>query len=257
MGVPLLGGRDFQEGDARSVIVSQSLARAFWPWKNPIGQTLALPEGGATIVGVARDVEPLRFGGSENPAAYRMRQPNATHNWMSVRFDSALSAPAVRNAIHQTYPDMMALARPLQSWIDEIAEDLWNVVALIVILGMVATALATSGIYGAVSFAVNQRTRELGIRVALGAQRIDIVREVLIAGGKPVLHGLLAGLWLSVAAAAGLRQSVQGSPLRLDTSNPLLYVAAALLLGLAALIAMIAPAHRGSKSDPLDALRCE
>ena len=139
-----------------------------------------------------------------------------------VRFDNALSAPAVRNAIHQTYPDMMALARPLQGWIDEIAESLWNVVALIVILGMVATALATSGIYGAVSFAVNQRTRELGIRVALGAQRIDIVREVLIAGGKPVLHGLLAGLWLSVAAAAGLRQSVQGSPLRLDTSNPAL-----------------------------------
>ena len=85
-------------------------------------------------------------------------------------------------------------------------------VSLIVILGLVATVLATTGIYGAVSFAVNQRTRELGIRVALGAQRLDIVREVLIAGGKPVLQGLLAGLWLSVATAAGLRQSVQGSP---------------------------------------------
>ena len=110
--------------------------------------------------------------------------------------------------------------------------------------------LATTGIYGAVSFAVNQRTRELGIRVALGAQRLDIVREVLIAGGKPVLHGLLAGLWLSVATAAGLRQSVQGSPLRLDTSNPLLYVAAALLLGIAALLAMIAPAQPGSEIRP-------
>jgi len=98
---------------------------------------------------------------------------------------------------------------------------------------------------------------KLGIRVALGAQRLDIIGEVIKAGGKPVLHGLLAGLWLSVATAAGLRQSVQGSPLRLDTSNPLLYLAAALLLGIAALLAMIAPARRGAKSDPLSALRCE
>jgi putative ABC transport system permease protein len=130
-------------------------------------------------------------------------------------------------------------------------------VALILILGVIATILATTGIYGAVSFAVNQRTRELGIRVALGATRVDIVREVLFAGGKPVLQGLLVGLWLSAAVAAALGRSVKDSPLRLDTANPLLYVAAAALLGSAALIAMIAPARRGAKADPLTALRCE
>jgi ABC-type antimicrobial peptide transport system permease subunit len=117
--------------------------------------------------------------------------------------------------------------------------------------------LATTGIYGAVSFAVNQRTRELGIRVALGAQRGDIVREVLLSGGRPVLQGLLTGLWLSAATAAGLRQSVQGSPLRLDTSNPLLYVLAAVLLGATSIVAMLPAARRGANSDPLDALRCE
>ena len=122
---------------------------------------------------------------------------------------------------------------------------------------MVATILATTGIYGAVSFAVNQRTRELGIRVALGAQRFDIVREIFRAGGKPVLHGLLVGLWLSVATAAGLRQTVKGSLIRLDTTNPCLYVAAALLLGSAAVVAMVGPARRGANSDPLDSLRCE
>jgi hypothetical protein len=63
---------------------------------------------------------------------------------------------------------------------------------------------ATAGIYGAVSFAVNQRTRDLGVRVALGATRIDIIREVVVSGGKPVLQGLIVGLWMSVAAAAGL-----------------------------------------------------
>lgn len=259
MGVKLLGGRDFLRTDRDGVIVSQSLARAFWRWSNPIGQTIALPQGTATVVGVARDVEPLRFGGSENPVLYRVFHGDPEHVFLSARFDSgiAAAAPAVRAAIHQICPDMIAMSRVLQNWIDEIAEDLWNVVALILILGIVATVLAATGIYGAVSFAVNQRMRELGIRVALGARAVDIVREVLVSGGKPVLHGLLVGLWLSAATAAALGESVKGGPLRLDTSNPLLYVAAAALLALAALFAMIAPARRGARSDPLDALRCE
>jgi ABC-type antimicrobial peptide transport system permease subunit len=126
-----------------------------------------------------------------------------------------------------------------------------------VVIGLVATLLVTAGIYGAVSFAVNQRTKQLGIRVALGAQKLDIIREVFLSGGKPVVQGLLAGLWLSVAAAAGLERSFQGSPLRLDTANPLLYCAAALLLTAAAALAMLGPARRAARSDPLDALRCE
>ena len=129
--------------------------------------------------------------------------------------------------------------------------------SLIVVLGMVATVLATIGIYGAVAFAVNQRTRELGIRVALGATRLHIMREVLVAGGKPVAHGLIAGLWLAVPTAAGLRESVKGSPIRLDHSEPLLYGAAALLLAVAATVAMLGPARRGASADPLEALRCE
>jgi predicted permease len=259
MGVPMIGGRDFEETEGGAVIVSQALARLFWPWKNPIGETLAFRDGPATIVGVARDVEPLRLGGSDNPAIYRLRRPDATVNWMAVRFDSGVEtgSAAVRAAIHQTYPEMMPFVRQIQSWIHEVTETLWNVVALIVVLGFVATVLSTVGIYGAVSFAVNQRTRELGIRVALGATRLQIVRSVLASGGKPILHGLIAGLWLSVVTAAGLRQSVEGSPLRLDTTNPLLYAAAAGLLGLAGLIAMVAPARRGAKADPLESLRCE
>ena len=130
-------------------------------------------------------------------------------------------------------------------------------VSLIVLLGLVATVLATTGIYGAVSFAVNQRTRDLGIRLALGATRTDIVREVLVSGGRPVLRGLFIGLWLSVALAGSLRQNMKGTPLRLDSGDPLLYGGAALLLAAAALVAMSGPARRGSRSNPLDALRCD
>jgi putative ABC transport system permease protein len=260
MGIPLLQGRDLDERDRRGVIVSQSLAQALWRRRNPLGRTFTVPDlGEATVIGVARDVEALRIGGSENPAVYVLSRFNAFENTMSVRVNGNTSAAAakLRASLHQAFPDMAILARPLQKWIDDVTESLWNVVALIAILGVVATALATGGIYGAVSFAVNQRTRELGIRMALGAQRLDIVREVLVAGGKPVARGLLLGLWMSVALAAGLRQTVQGSPLRLDTNNPLLYVAAVALLGTAALAAMLPAAHRGAKADPLEALRCE
>ena len=91
----------------------------------------------------------------------------------------------------------------------------------------------------------------------LGATRLHIIRQVLVAGGKPVLHGLIVGLWMSVATAAGLRETVNGPFIRIDASEPLLYAGAALLLGAAAVLAMLGPARRGANSDPLDALRCE
>jgi len=211
------------------------------------------------VVGVVRDVDPLRFGGSENPTLYRPWHLDPVRNVMSVRFDTGAStgASVLRAAIHEMDPSLLVVARLMQTWINHITAELWNVVALIAILGLVATVLATTGIYGAVSFAVSQRTKELAIRVALGAKRSDIIREVLVSGGKPVAQGLLVGLWLSVATASGLRQTVSGSPLRLDTANPLLYSAAALLLAVAAGLAMLTPARRGARADPLTALRCE
>jgi predicted permease len=260
MGIPLMGGREFNETDQSAVVVSQALAIALWRRQNPLGKTLPLPDGTApVVVGMVRDVEPLRFGGSENPVLYRLHRVDPERNFLAVRFDSSpqQGALAVRSALREMDPNLMVIARVLQDWIDQFTEELWNTVSLILVLGVVATILATTGIYGAVSFAVNQRTREWGIRVALGAQRFDIVREIFRAGGKPVLHGLLVGLWLSVATAAGLGQTVKGSLVSLDTTNPLLYVAAALLLASAAATAMVGPARRGANSDPLDSLRAE
>ena len=156
----------------------------------------------------------------------------------------------MRAALREFDPGMFVVARVLESWIHQMTETLWNVVSLIVLLGLIATALATTGIYGAVSFAVNQRTRDLGIRVALGASRLDIVREVFVSGGRPVVRGLFIGLWLSVALAASLRQNMSGTPLRLDSSDPLLYGGAVLLLAAAATLAMTGPARPGVEIRP-------
>jgi len=184
---------------------------------------------------------------------------DAHNNFMSVRFDVGASrgGPVVRAALHASDPDVFVVARQLQGWIDQVTTVLWNVVALIVILGLLATVLAGAGIYGAVSFAVGQQMHDLGIRVALGARRFDIIREVFVSAGKPVTRGLLQGLWMAVAAAANLRHNMANSPIRLDTTNPILYLGAALVLGVAAGLAMIGPARRGSRCDPLVALRCD
>ena len=117
-----------------------------------------------------------------------MRGAHPDRNFLAVRFDGDAKAGRLRRARRaaRIRPRMFVIARVMQGWIDQVTEVLWNVVSLIVVLGVVATALATTGIYGAVSFAVNQRTRDLGIRVALGATRFDIVREVFVTGGRPV-----------------------------------------------------------------------
>jgi putative ABC transport system permease protein len=259
LGVPIVRGREFRDGDFPAVVVSRLLARTFWPREDPIGRSLTVNGMNATIVGVAQDVDPVRFGGSENPPLYAMRLARSGGNVLAVRFDGDANrgAQAVRSAIREVDPDMFVMARVLESWIEQVTEVLWNVVSLIVVLGVVATVLAAAGIYGAVSFAVNQQMRDLGIRLALGATRFDIVRAVLGLGGRPVVRGLFFGLWLSVALAASLRQNMRGTPLRLDSSDPLLYGGAAVLLAIAALLAMVGPARRGSKCDPLEALRCD
>ena len=259
LGVPIVRGREFRDGDFPAVVVSRLLARTFWPREDPIGKSLLVNGLSATVVGVAQDVDPVRFGGSENPPLYVMRLARPASNTLAVRFDGDANrgAQAVRAAIREADPDALVMARALQQWIDQVTEVLWNFVSLIMVLGVVATVLAAAGIYGAVSFTVNQQMRDLGIRLALGASRFDIVRAVFALGGRPVLRGIFFGLWLSVALAASLRQNTSGTPLRLDSSDPLLYGGAASLLAVAALLAMAAPARRGSRCDPLEALRCE
>lgn len=142
-------------------------------------------------------------------------------------------------------------------WVEQFTEELWNIVAMIVILGLLAVLLSLAGIYAVVSFAVARRAKDLAIRAALGAGRLEIALEVFASRGRPVVKGLLTGLWISTAVTAALRQMFQGSPVRLDVANPLLYGGVAALLAAAAILAMAGPARRGAATDPLDALRCD
>jgi hypothetical protein len=259
MGIPLVAGREFAPSESNAAIVSETLARLFWHWASPLGRQLKLADGTAlTVVGIARDIDP-RFGGMNSPPLYRSLAVSATQNVAAIRFDPRLTrpVPSVRTAIREIEPGMPMMIRIMQNLIDQMTAEIWDFVGLILLLGILATILSAAGIYGSVSFAVNQSAHEFGIRAALGARRLDIVRSVYSSGGRPVVHGLLVGVWLSVATAAALNKTLDTGLLRVDNSDPLLYIAAIVLLGVPAMAAILFPAQRAANSDPMQALRCD
>jgi predicted lysophospholipase L1 biosynthesis ABC-type transport system permease subunit len=238
-------------------VASESLARTVWPGQDPLGKRLLLTSGQyLDISGVARDVpNPL----SDSPVAYLPEDPNTGATNLLVRCvgDPRAAGRAIQAAVRAANPDFLVTARPLQTWIDDQEGVFLRIGSFVWTIGAVAWALAIVGIYGMVSFEVSRRTREIGIRAALGAKRLDILREVLVSAGKPVAAGLVAGLWLSLAAGAILKHEVLDAPAGIDAGSAVAYLGTTVLLALAAVAAISISARRGSHVDPMEALRHE
>jgi putative ABC transport system permease protein len=161
-------------------------------------------------------------------------------------------------SFRELMPQSGAETWTIQSRIDLFVASFWRLELLVGLLGALAVALAAIGIYGVVSFSVSQRTKELGIRLALGAHRQDIYGAVLKTGARPIVMGLLIGLLLAWAMASALARSIlQNAPIKLAPLDPLTFAGAAALLAGVALAAMIGPARRATRVDPMLALREE
>ncbi len=171
--------------------------------------------------------------------------------------DAATMQLAVRNVIREMDREMLPRIGTLQSLMDNFAASFWKLAEMVLFLGAVAIVLAVTGIYGVVAFSVSRRTREMGIRMALGATRTDIVLSVIASGVRPILFGLLAGMLLALAGAEALAKVLRATPIGLDVRDPVAYVAVSLLLVLTALAAMFGPALRAARQDPSGALRQE
>ncbi len=268
LGIPIVRGRAPREGDspcgreACSVIVSEELAQRFWPGADPIGKELRNPRGYRyEVVGVARDVATQSVGRPDDPMIYLPWFPNDGPIYYSplVRFtgDGAAMAHAVTGAIRAMSPELSIEARTIQSWMDEHLEMFRKLETLTALLGAMAVALAVMGIYGVVSFAISQRAKEIGIRIALGASKRDIYGAVLGAGARPIASGLLLGLSLALAGASALARGLQNAPFAMNTHDPFAFTAAAALLAAVALAAMLGPARLATLVDPIQALREE
>jgi putative ABC transport system permease protein len=259
MGIPVLRGRDAVDSDAEVLLVSQETARLYWGDGDPIGRRAALPFSKTVlrqVVGVVGDVKQRSLTEGPTPTAYYYtREPSGRATFV-VRTSvppAALAQPVVA-AIRAIDPEQPVVdTRTMVQVLDEkLAPQRFSALLLGLFAG-VALLLAAVGIYSVLSYIVRGRSREIGVRAALGAQRADILRLVVVEGMWPVLAGIVAGTLASVASAKVMRTLVFG----VSASDPLTLAAVAATLTVVALMASLIPAYRALRLDPVNVLRAE
>ena len=263
LGISLLAGRDFNEQDLLDhpnvVIISKAGAKTVFGDENPIGKTLLVTSGSVPveIVGVVSDVRSAQLNRHNDMEFYR---PIAQENFpfLSIGVRSSLPPDTITRSVQTALQGIdpgLALIQP-QPFSDVLAQVLGQAKLMMVLLGVfagVALLLATIGIYGAVAYSVEQRTGEIGVRMALGAQTMDILRLIVRQGMKPVAFGLGIG----IAAALAIGRLIKSQLFETSAYNPLLLGATIAVLGLAALLACLFPARRATLVNPVEALRAE
>ena len=250
--IPIVAGTTFRAPGAGpdSMVVDESLARACWGDRNPIGQTVNILGRPHEVVGVVRDAQLQRIG-LVQPTYYAPFVPdgNLVSGPAFVLVPSQLAAAAAATVRRL---DSRAAAEPIPLG-EQVERSLGtgaNIARIAGALGVLALVLATVGVYGVISYSVERRRREIGVRMALGAGPRDIVAIVLRSNGTAVVVGLVVGLVLAGAASQLLRSRLYGlSPL-----DPPAYLAVLGLLAVAALAASVLPARRAARTDSVTAL---
>ncbi len=263
MGIPIVQGRDFKGQDSESspgvVIVNEELARRYFSGQNAVGKRLRLGSESPylEIVGVARTAKYRNLREQPLPFIYiPLAQEYQTGMTLIVRTasDPALLIPALRNEIRALNKDVPIFA--VQTMTEHIGAQLAAdrmIAVLLSIFGGAALLLAAIGIYGVMGYSVARRTHEIGVRIALGAERRDIFRLVLGQGLMLILIGAGLGLGLALALTRVLQSLLFG----VSATDPLTFSVIVLLLIAVALVACYLPARRATKVDPLVALRYE
>ncbi|HTM25997.1 MAG TPA: ABC transporter permease [Vicinamibacterales bacterium] len=263
IGIPLVRGRDFTRGDTaespKVVIVNETMAKQFWKGEEPIGKRFKFfgDKDYTTVIGVAKD---SKYNGvAEDPQNFiyqPLGQNYTAQGTLHVRSagDAASLANAVRAAARELDPSISVFnIRTLAEQVSNSLQPLLMNVLILAVFGTLALLLASIGLYGVASYAVSQRTREIGVRMALGAQPSSVVGLVLGHGMILVAAGLGVGLAAAYAAAGLMRALVTG----VSTHDPVTFGGTAGALALIALVASYIPARRATRIDPLIALRTD
>jgi putative ABC transport system permease protein len=273
MHTSVLRGRDFNDSDGADrqgvILISQAMAQRFWPGEDALGKRLTLtfsPEKIREVVGIVGDV---KLDGLDQPdknsAIYvplTQLSASADGEWHSFGLELVVRTttppgdlvPAVTNAIHEIDAEQAVLhTMTMEDFVTQsVSQQRFNMLLLASFAGL-ALVLAAMGIYSVLSYAVRRRVREIGIRMALGAQIKDVLRLVIFEGMKPTIVGLVIG----VAGALLLGRVMANLVFGVKTSDPLTFMAVSLLLMMVAFVATIVPAYRATRVDPMRTLREE
>ena len=267
MGITLLQGRQFNEQDKAdtpiALVISEAMARKYWPGEDPIGKRVKPGSSASsnpwfTIVGVAKDVRQFELNADPKPQMYL---PYTQAGFfaprdlvVSTNGDPLSLASAVRKTVWEIDKDQpVSNISTMENVLSEsIARQRFSML-LLGIFAALALALATVGIYGVMSYSVAQRTREIGIRMALGAQRSDVLKLVVGQGLKLVMIGVLIGLVIALVLTRVMSSLLFG----VSATDPLTFTIISLVLISVAVLASYIPARRATRVDPMVALRYE
>ena len=261
VGLPLRAGRDFTAVELKTggaIIVNEAMAANLWPGRSPLGEVarLGTDSVNATVVGVAGNIGQGYVGQAPSPAFYQPIRDTDFRNGFTLvartAGPEALAASAIRDAVHAVAPAMPIAS--LTTMKELLNLPMWprrTAAGFFLICGSLALMLATVGLFGVTYFAVRQRTREFGVRIALGAQSSDVVRQVLREGVRLAVPGAALGLIVAAIAARLLARALLG----VSPSDPVSFGATAVVEMTVALLACALPALRATQADPMIALR--
>ncbi len=266
MGIPLLQGRPFSEEDrpdsTHVAVISQSLARKVWPGESPLGQRIQFGNMDGDkrllhVVGVVGDVRERGLDADVRPIvyAYAPQRPLLTNFSYIIRAGGEASAlaSAARAELRALDPNVPARVRTLEEVVSSSLDGRRFSLVIFAVFAGAALALAVTGVYGVMSYTVAQRTHEIGVRVALGARRRDILGLVLGRGMRLTLFGVAAGALGAVTSTRLMSGLLYG----VSPSDPLSLLAVSALLVAVAFLACLIPAYRATKVDPVVALKTE
>jgi predicted permease len=273
LGIPPLAGRIFTDDDRQGsqavAVIDENLAREYWPKQDPIGKRIQRNsrDPWSTIVGVVRHIRFNQLAGEESSSMgsqtsskgvyyFPIYQAEAPFGFLvaKTRGNAEMLTAAIRHAVRDTDPSQPV--SDMKAMDVRIAESLGTqrfAADLVAVFAALAIVLAAVGLYGLISYSVARRTHEIGIRMALGAARSDVLRMVLRQGAKLILGGAAVGIVAGLALTHAMQSVLYG----VSATDPLAFAGATILLMLVAILACYLPARRATKVDPIAALRYE
>ena len=260
VGIPIVRGRAFMAGeahDAPGIIVTDSTARRIWPGQDPLGKRLRELSGREyTVIGVAKDAQVAHLGHpNESYLYFPAGTEDDSRSYVLVRYAGGFTdvAKSIRDAAHSIDPGIAIDATRLEDYLEVWRAPSRIVAALAGAVGALALLLCSIGVYGVVSYSVNRSVRDIGIRMAMGANGASVMRHVLGQAMRPVLIGGIVGVVLSGAVSGVLSSMMFG----LGTRDPIAFICVPLFLLTVAFVAILIPARRAMQVDPIVALRVE